>query len=252
MLKMHLQMSSCQNSQENFLICLKNINKNFNKEEILKDISLNVRRGEFVSILGPSGCGKSTLFNIITGLIAADNGDVSIKGDIGYMQQKDLLLPWKNIFDNVVLPLRIKGINKKVFTDRAKKYIKIMGLEGCEDKYPYQISGGMKQRASFLRTFLSSEDIMLLDEPFGALDSITKGKMQKWLLEMKSTLNNTILFITHDIEEAIFLSDRIYVLSSRPGEIKEEISIDFFKEDKLNRLESEQMLKIKKHILSLL
>lgn len=249
---MHLQMNSCQNSDQSILISLININKSFEQEEILKDISLNINKGEFVSILGPSGCGKSTLFNIITGLIAADNGTLSVKGDIGYMQQKDLLLPWKTIIDNVVLPLDIRGVNKKASREKANKYIDMMGLKGYENKYPYQLSGGMKQRASFLRTFLSSEEIMLLDEPFGALDSITKGKMQRWLLEMKTTLNNTILFITHDIEEAIFLSDRIYVMASKPGVIKEEIIVDFFKEDKQNRLLSQDMLKLKEDILKIL
>jgi ABC-type nitrate/sulfonate/bicarbonate transport system ATPase subunit len=166
------------------------------------------------------------------------------------MQQKDLLLPWKKVIENVILPLDIKGDNKQASRERAIKYIKLMGLEGYDDKYPYQLSGGMKQRASFLRTFLASEEIMLLDEPFGALDSITKGKMQKWLLEMKAKLNNTILFITHDIEEAVFLSDRIYVMSSKPGVIKEEIEVNFCKEDKLSRLLSQELLKLKEDIIN--
>jgi ABC-type nitrate/sulfonate/bicarbonate transport system ATPase subunit len=168
------------------------------------------------------------------------------------MQQKDLLLPWKTILKNVVLPLDIRGEDKKASIEKAMKYIDVMGLKGYENKFPYELSGGMKQRASFLRTFLSSEEIMLLDEPFGALDSITKGKMQKWLLEMKNTLGNTVLFITHDIEEAVFLSDRIYVLSSRPGVIKEEIAIDFCKGNKVNRLLSQELLNIKNHILEIL
>lgn len=249
---MHLQTSSCHNKEENFLISLKSVCKSYEYQEILKDISLNISKGEFVSILGPSGCGKTTLFNIITGLTSADKGTLLVSGNIGYMQQKDLLLPWKNIIDNVVLPLDIKGVSKKDSREKAHKYIEMMGLKGYEEKYPYQLSGGMKQRASFLRTFLSSEEIMLLDEPFGALDSITKGKMQKWLLEIKNILNSTILFITHDIEEAIFLSDRIYVMSSKPGTIKEEIVLDFFKENKVNRLLSQELLNIKEHIIEIL
>lgn len=249
---MHSQTNSFQNSEQSGLISLQNVTKSFDSEEILKDISLHVNKGEFVSILGPSGCGKSTLFNMITGLTPANEGTLSVRGDIGYMMQKDLLLPWKTILNNVVLPLDIKGTEKKISREKASKYIEIMGLKGYENKFPYQLSGGMRQRASFLRTFLSSEEIMLLDEPFGALDSITKNKMQKWLLEMKNTLNNTILFITHDIEEAIFLSDRIYVLSSRPGVIKEELVVDFLKENKLNRLLSQEMLKIKEDILKIL
>jgi putative hydroxymethylpyrimidine transport system ATP-binding protein len=249
---MHSLTNSFQNSEQSCLISLQNVSKSFDNEKILKDISLHVNKGEFVSILGPSGCGKSTLFNMITGLTPVDEGSLSVKGDIGYMQQKDLLLPWKTILRNVVLPLDIKGADKNASREKASKYIEMMGLKGYESKFPYQLSGGMRQRASFLRTFLSSEEIMLLDEPFGALDSITKNKMQKWLLEMKNTLNNTILFITHDIEEAVFLSDRIYVLSSRPGVIKEEIAVGFYKENKLDRLLSQELLKIKEDILKIL
>lgn len=248
---MHLQMNSCQNKEDN-IISLENVTKSYNNEEVLKEISIYVSKGEFVSILGPSGCGKSTLFNIITGLVPQDEGNFSVKGNIGYMQQKDMLLPWKTILDNVVLPLDLKGLSRKASRDRANEYFDIMGLKGYEEKYPYELSGGMKQRASFLRTFLSSEEIMLLDEPFGALDAITKGKMQKWLLEMKNILNNTIVFITHDIEEAIFMSDRIYVMSSKPGTIQKEFFIEFFKENKHQRLVSEKLLKLKEEIISIL
>lgn len=221
------QMNFYQNKQDNSIIKVKNVSRSFEKNLILKDISINLKKGEFVSILGPSGCGKSTLFNIITGIIKEDSGEVSVKGDLGYMQQKDLLLPWKTVMENVVLPLDIRGSNKRESRERAVKYIEIVGLKGYEKKYPYELSGGMRQRASFLRTFLSSEEIMLLDEPFGALDSITRGKMQRWILDMKQELKRSILFVTHDIEEAILLSDRIYVLSSKPGMIKKEINVDF-------------------------
>lgn len=246
---MHSQTNSCQN---NGVISLKNITKSFDGNIILKDISIDVNRGEFVSILGPSGCGKSTLFNIITGLVNKDSGSISVLGDIGYMQQKDLLLPWKTIMENVVLPLDIKGLNKKGSREKAAKYIELMGLSGYEDKYPYELSGGMKQRASFLRTFLSSEEIMLLDEPFGALDSITRENLQKWILDMKKAVERTILFITHDIEEAVFLSDSIYVLGSKPGIVKKRIDLDFYKNDKEKRLFSSELLDYKKEIIKLL
>jgi len=246
---MHSQTNSCQNNE---VISLKNITKSFDGNIILKDISIDVNRGEFVSILGPSGCGKSTLFNIITGLTNMDRGNISVFGDIGYMQQKDLLLPWKTIMENVVLPLDIKGLNKKLSREKADKYIELMGLSGYEDKYPYEISGGMKQRASFLRTFLSSEEIMLLDEPFGALDSITRENLQKWILDMKKAVERTILFITHDIEEAVFLSDSIYVLGSKPGVIKKRIDLEFYKNDKEKRLFSSELLDYKKEIIKLL
>lgn len=249
---MHSQTNSCHNNDKNIVISLKNITKSFDHKTILQNISIDVRKGEFVSILGPSGCGKSTLFNIIAGLINNDAGSMAVLGNIGYMQQKDLLLPWKTIMNNVVLPLDIKGSNKKESRQKAYEYIKLMGLQGYENKYPYELSGGMKQRASFLRTFLSSEEIMLLDEPFGALDSITKGNMQKWILEMKKMVERTILFITHDIEEAIFLSDKIYVLSSKPGIIKKEINLEFYKEDKIKRLFTKELLDIKQEIIQLL
>ncbi|MED4461040.1 ABC transporter ATP-binding protein [Metabacillus fastidiosus] len=234
------------------IISLNNINKSYNDMRILQDISLFVEYGEFVSIIGPSGSGKSTLFNIITGLTDADSGDQKISTNIGYMQQKDLLLPWKTVMDNICLPLQIKGVSTKEARQIVKQYLDMTGLRGYENKYPNQLSGGMRQRASFLRTFLTSQDTMLLDEPFGALDSITKSKMQKWLLEIKEKLNITILFITHDIEEAIFLSDRIYVLGAKPGIIKSVISLDFHKEEKTMRLVSNELLETKNEILKLL
>ncbi len=249
---MHSQMNFCQNKQDDIIIKLKNVSKSFEENFILKDISIDLKKGEFVSILGPSGCGKSTLFNIITGIIKEDSGEVLVKGDLGYMQQKDLLLPWKTVMENVVLPLDIRYSNKKESRERAAKYIEIVGLKGYEKKYPYELSGGMRQRTSFLRTFLSSEEIMLLDEPFGALDSITRGKMQRWILDMKQELKRSILFITHDIEEAILLSDRIYVLSSKPGIVKKEIRVDFENENKKNRIFSEKLLEMKADILKLL
>ncbi|QXE21286.1 MULTISPECIES: ABC transporter ATP-binding protein [Clostridium] len=245
-------MNFYQNKQDDSIIKVKNVSRSFEENLILKDISINLKKGEFVSILGPSGCGKSTLFNIITGIIKEDSGEVSVKGDLGYMQQKDLLLPWKTVMENVVLPLDIRGSNKRESRERAVKYIEIVGLKGYEKKYPYELSGGMRQRASFLRTFLSSEEIMLLDEPFGALDSITRGKMQRWILDMKQELKRSILFVTHDIEEAILLSDRIYVLSSKPGMIKKEINVDFESENKKNRIFSKKLLEMKADILKLL
>lgn len=168
------------------------------------------------------------------------------------MQQKDLLLPWKTVISNVVLPLDIRKVNRNKSRKIAEKYIDMFGLGGYEDKYPYELSGGMRQRASFLRTFLSSKEIMLLDEPFGALDSITRGKMQRWILNMKRKLGRSVLFVTHDVEEAIVLSDRIYVLSSKPSKVKKEIAVDFNRDDKENRLFSQELLSMKQDILKLL
>ena len=207
---MHIQMNSYHNKEK---LILSNVSKSYNNTLVLEDINIKVNEGELVTILGPSGSGKSTIFNIITNLTQKDNGNVYIDGKISYMQQKDLLLPYKTIIDNVSLPLILNKENKKNAQEIVRPYFKEFGLEGYEDKYPSELSGGMKQRANFLRTFINSNDLMLLDEPFGALDSITKTNMQKWLLNVREKFNSTIILITHDIEEAITLSDRIYLIS---------------------------------------
>lgn len=248
-------MNSYQNKKVK--IDIKNISKSYEDVKVLDNISIKVCEGEFVSILGPSGCGKSTIFNMITNLIEYDSGSIEINGKLSYMYQKDLLLPHKNIIDNVSLPLTImkekkfykKAIRKKEAYKKVVKYFKTFGLEGYENKYPRELSGGMKQRANFLRTFVTSNDIMLLDEPFGALDSITKASMQNWLLDIKYKVNSTILLITHDIDEAIMLSDKIYVISKKPSVVKQEFIID---KDCVNDENLENIIKLKKEILNLL
>jgi ABC-type nitrate/sulfonate/bicarbonate transport system ATPase subunit len=184
--------------------------------------------GEFISIIGPSGCGKSTLLNIIAGLDDADGGMVEMESDassvrlgrIGYMQQKDLLLPWRSVIDNTILGLELHGHTKKEARQRAFDLVEIFGLKGFEKQYPFALSGGMRQRAAFLRTMLLDQDVILLDEPFGALDALTRVQMQEWLLELWDSLRKTIILITHDVDEAILLSDRVYVLTARPGRVK--------------------------------
>jgi len=211
-----------------------NVKKSYPDLNTLENISLGLERNQFVSVLGPSGCGKSTLFNIISGLEMPDSGSIIINGRdyngrtgrVSYMHQKDLLLPWKNIMDNVCLPLFIKGENRKNSYKRAEKYFPEFGLEGFEKKYPFQLSGGMRQRAALLRTYLFADDIMLLDEPFGNLDAITRRNMQAWLLGLFEKLDASVLFITHSIDEAIFLSDRIYLLSRRPASVRRVFDID--------------------------
>lgn len=240
-------MSSYQNK-----IKLKNINKSFDNMEILRDITIEVNKGELVSILGPSGSGKSTIFNILTDIIASDSGEKEVNGDISYMYQKDTMVPWKKVIDNIGIPLIFKGKSKKEAREEVKKHIEEFGLSGFEYKYPNKLSGGMKQRANFLKTYLTSNDIILLDEPFGALDAMTKRKMQNWLLELISKMNSTILFITHDIEEAILLSDRIYIISEKPAVIKKEIKVNLNKEKYENIATSEEFIKIKKEILSII
>jgi len=226
-------MSTYQTSNEK--LRLVNIKKSFGSMNIIKNVSFYAKDNEFVSLLGASGSGKSTIFNIISGLLLQDSGEIIIDGkecksrfkNVSYMHQKDLLLPWKNIIDNTTLPLVVNGKSKKEARAQVIKYFTTFGLSGFEYKYPFQLSGGMRQRVALLRTYMSSTDIMLLDEPFGALDAITRGKMHSWLLEVIKELKATIIFITHDIEEAVFLSDRIYVLSDKPATIKKEIIVDF-------------------------
>lgn len=209
------------------------VTQEYNHKNIIEDIHIHLNQGEFVSILGPSGCGKSTLFNVIAGLLTPESGNVFINdkdvtgetGVVSYMYQKDLLLPWRNVIDNGILPLEIRGIPKKEAREKVKAMLPVFQLEGDGKKYPIQLSGGMKQRVSLLRTTMFSREIMLLDEPFGGLDAITRLKMQEYLLEILKKIQGSVLFITHDIDEAIFLSDRIYIINGSPAHIVEEIIV---------------------------
>lgn len=240
-------MNSCQNK-----IKLSNIKKSYDNRLILNDISIYVNKGELVSIVGPSGCGKSTIFNIITKLTNVDEGKVSINGRVSYMYQKDMMVPWKKVIDNIGLPLLLKGQSKSQAREEVLKHIKDFGLEGFEYVYPSKLSGGMKQRANFLKTYLTSNDIMLLDEPFGALDSITRRKMQQWLSNIAKEINATILFITHDIDEAILLSDRVYVLSDKPGKIKGEVKVQFDNKSVENLEITEEFVSIKRELINII
>ena len=225
--------------------------KQFDGSRILQEISFHVCEGELVTLLGPSGCGKSTIMNILTGLLKADSGEIRVEGKIGYMQQKDLLLPWKTCMENVILPELLAGTPKEKAEARALPYFKAFQIEGYERRFPNEMSGGMRQRASLLRTFLSSGDVLLLDEPFGAVDSITRGSLQQWLIGVSRELGLTILLITHDIEEAILLSDRIVVLSDKPSTVRDEIALtpEFGEMKKEERLFDPAFLELKKRIL---
>ncbi|SES89967.1 ABC-type nitrate/sulfonate/bicarbonate transport system, ATPase component [Natronincola peptidivorans] len=236
------------------------VTKYFDALYTLENISLSLEKNQFISILGPSGSGKSTLFNIIAGIEKADHGKILIEGRdytgkpgrVSYMHQKDLLLPWKTILENVSMPLIIKGTEKKDAKKQAEPYFHLFGLEGFENHYPHQLSGGMRQRAALLRTYLFSQDIMLLDEPFGGLDAITKRKMQQWLLSVLEDLKASILFITHDIDEAIFLSDRIYILSERPAKIKEIVDVTIPRPRDHTTFTCEAFVRLKEKILAIL
>lgn len=240
------------------LLEVKNISKSYDGEEILRDISMELHEGEIVSLLGVSGGGKTTLFHMIAGLGMPDRGSVYLDGEeitgkpgnVSYMLQKDLLLPYRTIVDNVALPLVVRGMKKKEAREKAAAYFGQFGLAGTENKYPAQLSGGMKQRAALLRTYLFSEKVALLDEPFSALDMLTKTAVHEWYLEVMDKIRLSTLFITHDIDEAILLSDRICLLGGKPGRIVKEIKI---KEPKPRRREfrlSEQFLEYKREIIS--
>jgi len=241
-------------------LILENISHSFQNELYLQNISLEIAEREFVSLIGPSGCGKSTLFNIIAGLLKPDSGSVILDGElingktglVSYMQQKDLLLPWQNILDNVSLPLRLQKINKADANLKASPLLSEFGLSGTAEKYPSQLSGGMRQRAALLRTYLHGKQVLLLDEPFAALDYITRTKMAAWLKSIVRKYNFTVLFITHDIDEALFLSDRVAVFTGQPAQITK-IYQEYFPAER-NRLviSSPEFIAIKHEIQELL
>ena len=235
----------------------KNITVSYKGSKTIEDISIELNKGEIVSILGVSGVGKTTLFNVISGLIKPDSGTVILDGkditnttgNTSYMLQKDLLLPYKTIIDNVSLPLVIRGEKKSKARDYASKYFEEFGLEGTQNQYPNQLSGGMRQRAALLRTYLFSDQVALLDEPFSALDSITKSSMHRWFLNVMEQIKLSSFLITHDIDEAILLSDRIYIMSGKPGKIRDEIIIDEPKPRDRDFIVSDSFMKYKKRIL---
>ena len=214
---------------------------------------LTVRPGEFISLIGPSGCGKSTLFNLIAGLDEPTSGRILIdgvdrsgqQGLVGYMLQKDLLLPWRTVLENVVLGLEIGGVRKKAAQAIARPLLRTYGLAGFEGRYPNELSGGMRQRVALLRTIMFNRDIILLDEPFGALDAQTREHMQEWLLDLWDDFKKTVLFVTHDIDEAIYLSDRVVVMSARPGRIVDEFEVPLDRPRKPSIVTSAEFVRLK-------
>ncbi|WP_397539139.1 ABC transporter ATP-binding protein [Rummeliibacillus pycnus] len=203
-------------------LILKNVSYSFTNEDkqkknVISNLNMEIQQGEFVSIIGQSGTGKSTILRLITGLLQHDEGEIQINqkdislGDVGYMPQKDLLLPWRTILENIILASEIQK-DLHISKEEARMWLQRVGLSDYENALPKQLSGGMRQRVAFLRALLTGKDVLLLDEPFGALDALTKKEMQAWLLSIWQDLNKTIVFITHDLEEAIYLSDRILLL----------------------------------------
>ena len=236
------------------------VTKSYGGRTVIQDVSLRLDQGELVCLLGISGAGKTTLFHSLSGLERPEEGRVLLFGEdvtgtpgkISYMLQRDLLLPHKKIPDNAALPLVIRGVRAREARERALSYFPQFGLEGTEDKYPAQLSGGMRQRAALLRTFLGARGVALLDEPFSALDALTKREIHRWYMEMMDQLRLTTLFITHDIDEAILLSDRVCVLSGRPGRIAAEIRVDPPRPRDLSFSLSGEFLAYKRQILALL
>ena len=230
------------------------------KTTVIENINLTLGKGELVSLLGVSGGGKTTLFNVIAGLNAPQTGEILLDGaditgkpgKISYMMQKDLLLPYRTIEDNVALPLLLHGMKKAEARRKVSACFAEFGIEGTQKKYPAELSGGMRQRAALLRTYMFSGDVALLDEPFSALDTLTKSEMHRWYLDVMETIKLSTLFITHDIDEAILLSDRIYLLGGKPGTITEEIIISEPKPRRKDFNLTDEFLSYKRQILSFL
>ena len=231
-------MTQLGNKGQPFL-SIQNIVKKFGDHAAVNNVSIDIEKGEIFALLGSSGCGKSTILKLLTGVLTPSDGSIradgneihGITGHFAYMPQNDLLFPWKTILDNVCLYGEIHGSLARA-REEALKNFPAFGLTGYENSYPSALSGGMRQRAAFLLTALCQADILLLDEPFGALDVITRSEMQDWLLAMRARLNRTVLLVTHDMDEAIYLSDRILILNPAPAGIVSEIRIDEKKRDR--------------------
>jgi ABC-type nitrate/sulfonate/bicarbonate transport system ATPase subunit len=231
-----------------------------NNLKVLDNLSFSIKKGEFVSFVGPSGCGKTTLFDIISGVISPTNGSIELDGKItanragkfGYMLQSPLLLPWKTVLENVKLGSDILKMPSKASESKAIQLLKQFGLSEFTNMYPGVLSKGMQQRVALMRTIQFSKKMLLLDEPFGALDSLTRLSCQLWLIDVFKKLNPTTLLITHDIREAIFLSDTIYILSPRPGKIIKKLEVDLSHPRRKEQLLSAKAIKLEKQILTIL
>lgn len=229
-----------------------------NKVNVIENIQLSVGEGEIVCLLGVSGGGKTTLFNVISGLNRPQQGEILLDGEditgvpgkISYMLQKDLLLPYRTIEANAALPLIIRGLKKKEAIAKVNPYFAEFGLEGTQKMYLSELSGGMRQRAALLRTYMASNSVALLDEPFSALDTLTKSEMHRWFLNVMERIDLSILFITHDIDEAILISDRIYLLGGKPGTITNEIIINEPKPRRADFNLTDEFLQYKRQIIS--
>lgn len=237
---------------EKFVIQVNNITKSFGDRKVLDGVSMKLRHNEIISVLGISGSGKTTLFNLIAGMLIPDEGEVISESKMGYMMQKDLLMTWKTVIENISLPLILKGVNKEAAFEKTSGYLEQFGLEGTKDSYPDMLSGGMRQRAALLRTYLQSGEVLLLDEPFSSVDAITRHQLHQWLLSIYDKLSLSIILITHDIEEALLLSDRIYILAGNPARMAEEIILKETRTGRFDALSSDERNHARERIYSIL
>lgn len=241
-------------------LSLQSVSRTFGALRVLDGVSFDVAPGEFVSLVGPSGAGKSTLFNIIAGLDAPDSGTVLFDGTpaqgrrdlTAYMPQKDLLFPWRSILANAALGLEVQGVPRKEARARARAWFPRFGLDGFEDSLPFELSGGMRQRAALLRTVVQERSTLLLDEPFGALDYLTRQELQTWMQQVWADNSWTALLITHDVREAVMLSDRVVVFSPRPATVREIVEIDLPRPRGIDVLASREFGEYERRILNLL
>ncbi|MFC8045827.1 ABC transporter ATP-binding protein [Nocardia sp. NPDC057353] len=242
------------------LIVVDALTKSFDSRDVLAGVSFTARHGEFVSVIGPSGCGKSTVFRMLAGLDTPDSGGIHFGrrdaeptgSHCAYMPQKDLLFPWRTVLDNTILGLLVRGVPRAEARRRARELFPVFGLAGFEDARPAQLSGGMRQRAAMLRTVVQERDLLLLDEPFGALDSLTRTDMQSWLQEVWQRYRWTVLMITHDIREAVYLSDRVIVLSPRPATVRREVRVDLPRPRDLSILATPEFVALEQELLDVL
>ena len=245
---------------ENTLLELRGVTKRFGEATALAETSLSIHEGSFVAIVGPSGCGKSTLFNVIAGLLAPDGGEVRLQGEpvtgatghVGYMLQKDLLVPWRTVEDNITMAARLTRRVTSADRAEARRVATEYGLGDFLRHYPRALSGGMRQRVAFMRTLVTHQPLLLLDEPFGALDAQTRLDMQQWLLQVWRDTGRTVLFITHDVDESLFLSDRVLVMSPRPGRVVADITNPLARPRDMETLTDPAFIELKSRIMHLL
>lgn len=251
-----------KNSSSASKLAVQNLRKSFRSQrseepiQVFDDISFEVRPSEFVSLVGPSGCGKTTFLRILDGLIPHDEGSILLDGetvinpgpDKGFVFQESSLLPWRTVTDNVILGLELQGVNKREAREKAQEYIALVGLAGFEHHYPHELSGGMQQRVNLARALIVDPQVLLMDEPFASLDAQTREIMQAELLKMWNQTKKTVIFVTHQIEEAIFLSDRVVVFSARPARIREIVKVDIARPRSLSVKRSKEFLDLADHV----